>query len=490
MQPNDAGAQGEEGVLSILLPNAHAAHKTPHELFSSPSELIRRAEFQWAPRVEDVASRLGVLSLGSMKTLLELYCVRNRLVCCFDIQEFGGQSLRTFSVKILIQGKVMGQICDTNKHISLVAAMKEALTGLVHEDSFHNLSPLADFIVEFTAIKAQVDFGGFEASLLLRHFCKEQGQKLEELIRQHKQTLIEPNERCLVDPLHVDDNVNLSEELADELLFEKEALCILKLLQVDVLELSSRFLASKVTQETLEAYAKNNALVVKFNSQETSYATRASREKIFCVSVDFCGQDMRVVAASRSEHVARLKAAEEALSFLSFAWKPNEKLRSSGWKASCKKPAPALLLDMPEEEKKRARLAKARECKGKMDAVVLANRCAEASSTTTLADDSMDLGLELKYKLGLKLKFQVKAQEYKITRLTGSCTQDVSHGDTIKCFPELWSGSMQVAAGQAVPVRALLVFGADLCLMLQVENSLGYLFVLLWSRRCRGCGCT
>jgi hypothetical protein len=116
-----------------------------------------------------------------------------------------------------------------------------------------------------------------------------------------------------------------------------------------------------------------------------------------------------------------------------------------------------------------------------MDAVVPANRRASASATNTLADDSMDLGLELKYKLGLKLNFQVKAQEYKITRLTGSCTQDV--------FPELWSGSMQVADGQAVPVRALLVFGYDLRLMLQVENSLGYLFVLLWSRRCRGCGC-
>jgi hypothetical protein len=41
------------------------------------------------------------------------------------------------------------------------------------------------------------------------------------------------------------DTVELSEELTDELLFEKEALNILQLLRVDVLELSSRFLESQ-----------------------------------------------------------------------------------------------------------------------------------------------------------------------------------------------------------------------------------------------------
>jgi len=236
----------------------------------------------------------------------------------------------------------------------------------------------------------------------------------------------------------------------------------------------------QVTQESLEAYARDNQVVVAFTTQTTTSATGASRDKIFLVSVECGGNGARVVAASRSEYVAKLKAAEEALSLLAFTWKGKDRLQSFGWKSTCntsKRPPPALLLaDMADEDTKRARLAKAKEHRAKMDASMLEYRCGPTSAA--LADDStQQLGLQLKYRLGLKLNVQVKPQEYKTL---STARHGGGQADELKSFAELWAGSIQVAQRQGVAARLLHIFGDDLRLMLHVENIIGYALVLRW----------
>ena len=202
-------AQGAAGASCIQLADARAAPKQPDALLAPRPKRTSQAQAELralpsAAEMEtqgkedkgnidieiDLSASLKRLSLGSLRTLLQLYCVRNSLVCRFEmsaspktVSSASSFHAPPFAADVLVQGKVLGRSVGNSQHASQMAAITQALVRLQLEASAHNYWPLEDFIAEFSAIKARVDFGGPEASLLLRHHCKELGQRLAELIR-------------------------------------------------------------------------------------------------------------------------------------------------------------------------------------------------------------------------------------------------------------------------------------------------------------------
>jgi len=73
----------------------------------------------------DLSASLKRLSLGSLRTLLQLYCVRNSLVCRFEmsaspktVSSASSFHAPPFAADVLVQGKVLGRSVGNSQHAS------------------------------------------------------------------------------------------------------------------------------------------------------------------------------------------------------------------------------------------------------------------------------------------------------------------------------------------------------------------------------------
>jgi len=271
----------------------------------------------------------------SRMQLLEFYCTRNELSLSLSLTEHGPAHDKTFCCKVFIYaadagggqgergdveedrgdargGKEMAVATAKRKRLAMHQAAEEAMHALQIDAHFQPLSSMAEFAQEYNKVCPLLDFKG-DAVLLLRHWC---GRNKRVYVlpasakpfgrAEHHIYLAEENgTESLITRMP---DSKETKDLPSELLVEKEAQTILRMLRVDQLELSQHYLVNRCTREVLQDYCESHHINVSFDTQET--------DKFFAVSVTCDGKDMGVCVKSKCPKIAAHLAANDVLVML------------------------------------------------------------------------------------------------------------------------------------------------------------------------------